>query len=218
MAPTTGFVLHVSMDLLQKQAEKHDTGLHLHVLPGAFVEEGRSICSCDAPLDDASRKAIADAVSIGPGRTFDHDPRFGLIVMGEIAARSLSAAINDPGTCADVMATAVKVLGYWSRQKRERDAGGRAAVEFDRVSAPAIREAGMVEDVFAPIARYGAPAVDVGITLQLALKSLQRLDGDIPAAALALSHYALQRASHAGLPEVDLEQLRSASETGRKTL
>lgn len=218
MAPTTGFVLHVSMDLLQKQAEKYDTKLHLHVLPGAFVEPGWPIVSCDRPLDDPARKAIADAVLVGAGRTFDHDPRFGLVVMGEIAARSLSAAINDPGTCADVMATAVKVLGYWSRQKTERDAGGRPAVEFARVSAPAIREAGMVEDIFAPIARYGAPAVDVGITLQLALKSLQRLNGDIPVAAAALSHYALQRASHAGLAEVDIAQLRASSNTGYQAM
>ncbi|CAN5406607.1 DUF2254 domain-containing protein [soil metagenome] len=212
MAPTTGFVLHVSMDLLQARAERLGAVLHLHVLPGAFVEPGLPIASTDQPLDDPSRKAIADAVLIGPGRTFDHDPRFGLIVMGEIAARSLSAAVNDPGTTLDVMATAVKVLGHWSRARAERYAKGGVAPEFDRVTAPAIREAGMVEDVFAPIARYGAPAVEIGITLQQALQSLRRLDGDIPEAAAALSGYALQRAAHAGLADVDLAQLRKAAQ------
>ena len=212
MAPTTGFVAHVSMDLLQARAERLGTTLHLHVLPGAFVEPGVPIVSSDAPIDDVARKAIADAVLIGPGRTFDHDPRFGLVVMGEIAARSLSPAVNDPGTALDVMATAVKVLGHWSRSRSARDAAGVAAVEFDRVTAPAIREAGMVEDVFAPIARYGAEAVEIGVTLQQALRSLQRLDGDLPAAAADMSRYALQRAAHAGLAEVDLAQLHQVAE------
>ncbi|MDP9900082.1 DUF2254 domain-containing protein [Variovorax ginsengisoli] len=212
MAPTTGFVQHVSMDLLQARAERLGTTLHLHVLPGAFVEPSLPLVSSDSPLDEVACKAIADALLIGSGRTFDHDPRFGLIVMGEIAARSLSAAINDPGTTFDVMATAVKVLGHWSRARSERDAKGDVLVEFDRVTAPPIREAGMVEDVFAPIARYGATAVEIGITLQQALRSLQRLEGDIPAAASELSRYALRRAAHAGLAEVDLAQLTGVAQ------
>jgi uncharacterized membrane protein len=206
-APDTGFVLHVSMDLLQAQAQKLDLKLYLHVLPGHFVEPGMPIMTSDRPVDATAQAALCDAVSIGPGRTFDHDPRFGLVVMGEIAARALSPAVNDPGTSLDVMATAVKVFLYWTTTKAERG-GDAAAPQFSRISVPGIHEAGMVEDVFAPIARYGAGSVEIGVALQRALGSLHRLDGEIAAAAARMSRYAMVRAVHAGLPQVDLDELR----------
>jgi uncharacterized membrane protein len=187
------------------------------VLPGAFVDPGTAIVSSDTMLDDEARRAIADAVLIGPGRSFDHDPRFGLVVLGEIAARSLSAAVNDPGTATDVMTAMVKSLAHWSRTRHARDAEGRPEVRFDRVSAPAIDEAGMVDDAFLPVARYGAPAVDIGIALQRSLASVRRLRGTLPASAAALSAYALERARHAGLAQVDVELLeRAASKEGSK--
>lgn len=65
----------------------------------------------------------------------------------------------------------------------------------------------MVDDAFMPIARYGATAVDVGIALQRALASVQRLPGALPPTAAALSRYALERARHAGLAPVDLALL-----------
>ena len=220
-APTTGFVQHVAMDLLQRRAEALGTTLHLHVLPGAFVEPSVVLASSDTPLGDEDRRAIADALVIGTGRSFDHDPRFGLVVMGEIAARAMSASVNDPGTALDVMATAVKTLVYWIETQRTGGEGGThtgsgtdaaPGPEFDRVSAPALREAGMVEDVFAPLARYGAGAVEVGVVLQRALASLRRMghapfDGPLQ----ELSRYAIARAEHAGAMPCDIRQLREAA-------
>ncbi|WP_295984572.1 DUF2254 domain-containing protein [uncultured Variovorax sp.] len=211
MAPVPGFVLHVSMDLLQAQAERLDMRIFLHVLPGSFVEPGVPIMTSDRAVDTKSQAVLCGAVSIGPGRTFDHDPRFGLVVLGEIAARALSQAVNDPGTSKDVMATAVKVFAYWTKALAQRDESPPAP-EFDRIAVPGIDQGGMVEDVFAPIARYGAGAVEIGIALQRALRSLQWLEQDeIGAAAAKMSGYAMQRAVHAGLPEVDLDELRQNS-------
>jgi len=215
-AATTGFVQHVSMDLLQAKARALDTRLHLHALPGAFVDPLSVLVSSEATLDDADREAIRQAILIGPGRSFDHDPRFGLVVMGEIAARALSASINDPGTVLDIMATAVRTLSHWAdRQAEPRpDAGANAENEapFDRVTAPAVREEGMLEDVFMPIARYGAPAVDVGVVLQHALHSVQRLYPRFVDEAGHIAAYALERAAHQGLCASDLDALRAAHE------
>ena len=231
-APTTGFVQHVSMDLLQRRAEALGTTLHLHVLPGAFVEPSVVLASCDAPLGEEDRQAIADALVIGTGRSFDHDPRFGLVVMGEIAARAMSASVNDPGTALDVMATAVKTLVFWIETQRNgvaeartpgkhknnkgkgraQDADAEAGPLFDRVSAPALREAGMVEDVFAPLARYGAEAVEVGVVLQRALASVRRMNhAPFNGPLEELSRYAIARAAHAGAMEADLRILREAA-------
>lgn len=211
LAPDTGFVQHVSMDLLQRQAEVLGTALHLHVLPGAFVEPTQPVVSADLPISAEVRQAVANAILVGPARTFDHDPRFGLVVMGEIASRALSPAVNDPGTALEVLAAGVKVLGHWSRAQAARDVEGPVDVAHDQVTVPPLREQGMVEDIFAPIARYGAQAVEVGVALQLALGSLQRLRGNLPEAARAMSSYALHRADDAGLPQTDTALLRRAS-------
>ena len=209
-APTTGFVQHVSLDLLQARAETLGAVVHLHVLPGAFVEPATRIASTDGPLDDASRKAISDAVLIGATRTFDHDPRFGLVVMGEIASRALSPSVNDPGSALDVLAAGVKTLHHWASGCRQRDDTAPEVV-FDRVSVPPVREAGMVDDLFTPVARYGAASVEVGVALQRALGSVMRFSHPpFDAEAKRLAHYALVRADHAGLCGPDLDALCAA--------
>ena len=217
-APATGFVQHVSMDILQKCAQQADATIHLHVQPGDFVEPSMVIATSTRPLDKEVSKAASDAVLIGKARTFDHDPRFGLLVMGEIAARALSPAVNDPGTAIIVLATAVRAMIYWVDEQRahekclQQDDPDASQPEFDRVSAPNLREAGMLTDVFDPLARHGALAVDVGVALQHAMASLRRLNHTAFNPMLAqISRDAIARAEHAGLFAPDLACLREAA-------
>lgn len=207
----TGFVQHVSMDILQKLAEKDDDSLKVHVLPGAFVEPSTLIISSDQVIDEARGQAMRDAVLIGASRTFDHDPRFGLVVLGEIATRALSPGVNDPGTALDVMATAVRTLAYWVHHLHS-DTGTDKHM-FDRVSAAPLDEAGMLDDVFLPIARYGAGAAEVGLQLQRSLAAIRRFQHPgFDAAVQRLSSYAIARAVHADLFEADVQGLREAAE------
>lgn len=222
-APITGFVQHVSMDILQKCAKRADATIHLHVQPGDFVEPSMVIATSTRPLDKEVSKAASDAVLIGKARTFDHDPRFGLLVMGEIAARALSPAVNDPGTAIIVLATAVRAMIYWVDEQRahekclQQDDPDASQPEFDRVSAPNLREAGMLTDVFDPLARHGALAVDVGVALQHALASLRRLNHTAFNSMLdQISRDAIERAEHAGLFAPDLACLREAALAARQ--
>lgn len=211
LAAETGFVQHVSMDILQKLAEAGDDALQVHVLPGAFVEPSVVIVSSNRPIDEARCQAMRNAVLVGHSRTFDYDPRFGLVVLGEIATRALSPGVNDPGTALDVMATAVRTLAHWVHH--QRSSGGTAELMFDRVSAPAMDEADMLDDVFAPLARYGATASEVGLALQRALASIDRLRHPaFEEGTERLSRYAIERAVHAGLFEDDINRLRDAAQ------
>ena len=80
------------------------------------------------------------------------------------------------------------------------------------MAAPNLREAGMLTDVFDPLARHGALAVDVGVALQHALASLRRLNHTALNPMLdQLSRNAIQRAEHAGLFAPDLACLREAA-------
>ena len=75
----------------------------------------------------------------------------------------------------------------------------------------------MLTDVFEPLARHGALAVDVGVALQHALASIRRLNHTAFNPMLdQLSRDAIQRALHAGLFEPDLECLRQAALTERQ--
>ncbi|MDI1270639.1 MAG: DUF2254 domain-containing protein [Polaromonas sp.] len=211
LASETGFVQHVSMDILQKLAEENDDTLYVHVLPGAFIEPSTLIISSDRAMDEARCKAMHNAVLIGASRTFDHDPRFGLVVLGEIATRALSPGVNDPGTALDVMATAVRTLAHWVQHLHSDS--GTAELLFDRVNAPPLDEAGMLDDVFLPLARYGAGAAEVGLQLQRTLGAIRRLrHPEFDAATQRLSRYAIARAVHANLFEMDVQGLREAAE------
>jgi uncharacterized membrane protein len=212
-SPATGFVQHVSMDLLQACTKEDKATLHLHVLPGEMVDPSVALVSSDMPIDDDRRAAICNAMLIGTARTFDHDPRFGMVVMAEIATRALSPGINDPGTALSVLSTGVRTLAYWVKLLKEERP--EAEVEFDRVTAPALDDAGLLEDGLTPIARYGDSAVEVGLALQRALTAIRSL-GHAPfvQASTDLSLYAIERASHAGLMPADVQRLRSAAVLG----
>ncbi len=217
-ASRVGHVQHIAMDLINKEAQRIGAPLHLHVLPGAFVEPSVVMVSCAQLLDEDARQAVQNAITVGAGRTFDDDPRFGLVVLAEIASKALSPGINDPGTAQAVLVAGVRVLVHWSAVQQEQRqlalASPRepAPVQFPHVTAPALREAGLVEDLFAPIARYGATAVEVGVAVQEALGSVQRTGhralGD---AAQAMSTYALAHARHAQVMDTDLRTLHAAA-------
>lgn len=217
LSSETGFVQHVSMDILQKLAEENNDTLQVHVLPGAFVEPSTLIVSGDQVMDDARREAMRSAVLIGASRTFDHDPRFGLVVLGEISTRALSPGVNDPGMALDVMATAVRTLAHWVHHLHSN--AGSADLLFDRVSAPPLDEAGMLDDVFLPLARYGAGAAEVGLQLQRSLAAIRRLHHpEFDTAVQQLSRYAIARAVHADLFEADVQGLREAAEEVQRVI
>lgn len=52
--------------------------------------------------------------SLGRPRTFEADPRFGLVVLSDIVSKALSPGIKDPDTAIDVIAAAVRLLCKWS--------------------------------------------------------------------------------------------------------
>ena len=206
LASDTGNIQHIDMQALQDCADSLDARIFLHRLPGSFVAPGVPLMSVSAmPLDDEPVAALRRALTIGVRRSFEDDPRFGLIVLTEIASRALSPAVNDPGTAIDILGRHVRILSQW----RERE---DADVRFDRVYVPPISVQDAVEDAFRPIARDGAGLSEVQIRLQKALNALFEGAPDIfgPACA-AMSREAIERAEAAPLRPSELSVLRSAA-------
>jgi uncharacterized membrane protein len=190
-AASAGYICYVDLPKLQRLAADRQLRIWLSAQPGAFVHDSAPIAHVDGIIDNAARRAIAAAFEIGPTRTFDQDPRFGVIALAEIASRALSPAVNDPGTAIDVIGRLVRILRQW----REDDA---PEVKFERLWAEAIDPADVIEDGFRPISRDGAALVEVQIRLQKGLLALAGIGPDsLRRAAAAQSAEAAARAANA---------------------
>ena len=133
----TGYVQHVDMGALQNFAEEIEGEVLLAVLPGTFVHRGMELAKVTKPHDEDQARGIRRAITIDDERTFEQDPRFGVLVLAEIGSRALSAAINDSGTAIDVIGRIVRVLLKWAEGPAEPE---NDAVQFDRIWVRPISE------------------------------------------------------------------------------
>jgi len=197
-AAKVGYVQHVDIAALQAWAEKAQGRVAVAALPGTFASPGRALAYLNAPQGEGTEtycEQVAQAFLIGRERLFDDDPRFGLVVLSQIAGRALSPAVNDPGTAIDVIGTLVRLFVMWSASAA---AGDAATPAYDRVEVPELSVRDMFDDAFTAIARDGAGTVEVSARLQKAFHALA-LTGDVAMRDAALHHgrLALARAEMA---------------------
>lgn len=206
---TIGYVQHINVSSLQAYAERAQLRITLAALPGTFSAPGRALAHVTADsgvFSDIDTSQIAKAFMIGDERQFDEDPRFGLIVLSQIASRALSPAVNDPGTAIDIIGTFVRLFALWVEPVEE---GYSPISEYDRVEVPEISVQDMFDDAFNAIARDGAGFIEVTGRLQKALESLASIgDTEMRSAAIYHGRLSLARAENAlKIPE-DLERVR----------
>jgi uncharacterized membrane protein len=211
-AGTIGYVQRVDVTALQKFAEKSQVQITVAALPGTFSAPGRALAYVTADsgdLSDIDTSQIAQAFLIGDDRTFDEDPRFGLIVLSEIASRALSPAVNDPGTAIVIIGTFIRLFTLWGEPVEE---GDTRTPDCDRVKVPEISLRDMFDDAFTAIARDGAGIIEVAGRLQKAFKSLASI-GDATMRDVAMHHarLALARAENVIELQEDIEVLRKLS-------
>ncbi|UTW11888.1 DUF2254 domain-containing protein [Marinobacterium rhizophilum] len=202
-----GYVQIVDLAALQALAAASQLRISLCCLPGSFVGPGRALaqvsqdpaaqtgCTTENDAKPWSTSEIACAFRVQPDRTFDEDPRFGLIVLAEIAGRALSPAVNDPGTAIDVIGSLVRLFALWARPVSDEE---RGATLYDRVAVPELGLRDLFDDAFTPIARDGAANLEVALRLQKAFASLAA-SGHTEMQQLSLEHaqLALARAEQA---------------------
>ncbi|MDK2767272.1 MAG: DUF2254 domain-containing protein [Sphingomonas sp.] len=180
-----GYVTNIDVAELGEAMAACGGVVHLAVLPGSFVDPGRVVAwVVDGDADVCAR--VAEAITVQRDRSYDHDPRFGLIVLSEIASRALSPAVNDPGTAIAVLAAQLRVFDQMARVT------GQPADE--RVVFPALEIEKLVVDAFRPIGRDGAAMVEVAVKLQSVLAALGGIAPDWAAAARHAAEDAKARA------------------------
>jgi len=213
-ADAVGYVQRIDVATLQSVAEDKGFQVSVAALPGTFASPGQPLAYVqsvqDLPDVAGASAGIMQAFMIGDDRTFDEDPRFGLIVLSEIASRALSPAVNDPGTAIDVIGTLVRLFTIW---RKAGVPGEEQIIEFDRVAVPEISVNDMFDDAFNAISRDGAATLEVAIRLQKALHSLASLgDFQLKAAAIAHAQFALRHSELALELSDELDALRNASD------
>lgn len=216
---SVGYVQHIDLETLQSQAESLKCRVMVAALPGAFVSTSHPLLYVEGEIEGdvgAGIKACAfkpeafsKAFKISPNRTFEDDPRFGLLALSEIADKALSPGINDPGTAINVIGTMVRLFTLWqSPLEKDRLLG----ITYDRVSVPELVIDDLFDDAFTAIARDGAAIVEVAIRLQKAFCALAKTDDqEIVAAARKHSRMALVRSEHAMSVQQDIDAVRSAA-------
>ncbi|KAB0681380.1 DUF2254 domain-containing protein [Aureimonas leprariae] len=198
-----GYVQHVDAGALSDVARDDGGRVFLNAIPGDFVGPDEPIAWVEGFGSDDVGSQVRDAFAIGDTRSFDQDPRFGAIVLSEIASRALSPGINDPGTAIDVIGRAVRLLAIWREPHEEEE------VEHPNVFVPTVELGDLFDDLFTPIARDGAATVEVGVRLQKAFRSLARLSPErFSSHARRHSGQALERAEAALAVEADRLRLQ----------
>lgn len=209
---TVGYVQHIDLETLQSCAEALNCRVMVTALPGTFVTTRRPLLYVQGgpeACEEFKPDAFTSAFTISSNRTFEDDPRFGLLALSEIADKSLSPGINDPGTAIHVIGTMVRLFTLW-QSPLEKDR--LRAISYDRVSVPELVIDDLFDDAFTAIARDGAGMVEVSIRLQKAFSALAETDDSaMVAAARKHSRMALARSELAmSLPE-DIDAVRRAA-------
>ena len=217
-AASVGYVQHINIVALQTWAEEAQLRVVVAALPGTFAAPDQPLAFIAGVSDqgEIDVECVVESFQIGAARLFDDDPRFGLVVLSEIAGRALSPAVNDPGTAIVIIGTLLRLFSLWNEPATT---GDEQVPMYDRVEVPEIALPDMFDDAFTAIARDGAGVVEVSVRLQKALRSLASL-GNVSMQNAAEYHgrLALKRARVALDMEEDFKAVQSAATLDKSTV
>ena len=180
-ASESGYIQHIYPEALNDAAKAHGVELYITRNIGhfAFLNEPLLMAVQRGDPEDEDHdwesleKAVRSNIRLGDLRTFDQDPRFGLVVMGEVASKALSPGVNDPGTAIDVITRIGRILSvYTDEDTQERDN------KLKYLYVPPLEPEDLIEDGFGALARDGATVVEVQQRLQSVLSGLMRHPDD----------------------------------------
>lgn len=165
-----GRITHVDIPALEHASSQIGGEIVLAALAGTFVDPSRLLAWTTVPIEDDQADLIRAAFTVEHDRAFDHDPRFGLVVLSEIASRALSPAVNDPGTAIAVIEAGTRVLATMLGGEQDDEACEPKGVWVPRFALP-----DLLDDLYRPISRDGAGLIEVAIRLQKSLGALQAI-------------------------------------------
>lgn len=193
----SGYIQHIYPEGLNALAERYDVHLYLPHAIGSYIFLNEPLAWVEGDITDEDQEEFTSLlrghVVVDDLRDYDQDPRFGLIVMGEIASKALSPGINDPGTAIDVITRVGRILSNYSDET-----GSKAdddSPELSRLWVPPLSPVDLLEDGYGSLTRDGAHIFEVQHRLQSTLSGMMRHpDKELGSAAFDFADLALRRA------------------------
>ncbi|RRH74790.1 DUF2254 domain-containing protein [Falsigemmobacter faecalis] len=205
-AGDVGYLQHIDLPGLSDLAEALETQIRIPVNPGKFLYADSILAWHDGA--EEKMEEFRAAFTTGIARTFDQDPRFGVMVMAEIGSRGLSPATNGAGTAIDVLGRLARLMTLWGEGTAELQAGAPEPV-YPRLRVAPLRDSDLFEDAFMMMARDGAGLVEIQVRLKKTLAALSRIGAPgFRAAAERQAEIAASRAAEALTQPHDLARLR----------
>lgn len=203
-SPITGYVTFIDVPALERVAAHAGIDLQVVAMPGRITDARTPLVLAggDDDVDERARSAIQRAFRVEPHRTYEQDPRLGVIALAEIGSRALSPATNDPGTAIEIIAALQRV--FTSTLATDPD----DEIVYPHVWIRPVAVDDLVVDGFHPIARDGAGVLEVQIRLQKCLAALATAAPAQSALFRATADHALGRARTA-LSRADARGLRA---------
>lgn len=162
-------LIEIGADSVESILTKFQIKSHLMVLPGRFLYPTTKVLAVTSAVTKEQEDALKGCIVVEPTRSFKQDPRFGLIVLSEVASKALSPAINDPGTAIAVLNAGTEIFRQWHENIHLKS--DDKAEKFKYVSVEAVDTGSLFDDFFGPITRDGAALIEVVLRAQKILAS-----------------------------------------------
>lgn len=205
-AASIGYVQNVDIEVLDEIASELGATIRVLERPGAFVDPHDPLVTVigEENLDEEIEDRIRRAFQMGDERRVGSDPRFGLILLSEIADRALSPGVNDPGTAIAVIGIHVRLMETWSDHLWQTN-----EVRFENIEVSPLDPEDLLDDAFTAISRDGSAMFEVGSRIQKSLAVLTRMNDEaLVKAARRHSSLALEQAELSLATESHKEILR----------
>lgn len=177
----TGYLTHMNLNYLYNLSKKFGFKIFIDVRSGDYIFKGDELAFLyfdeDTDLNAKEKESmlaqIYESFVIETQRSFEQDPRFGLIVLSEVAQRALFPAVNDPGTAFSVLNLIARLLLDESvLQDKDK------AYIYDRIGVKDLDISDFITQSIDAIARDGASNVEVALRVQKTLFAVYKNSED----------------------------------------
>ena len=173
----TGYVVSINFKALDELCSKYDVECSIQSLPGRFLYPETCLLKLNKVITEEKQDELRCCFIVEDTRSFDQDPRFGLIVLSEVASKALSPGINDPGTAISVLNSGAEIFSLWHEVDKAQKLN--QAKFFKNITICPLQTKCLFEDFFGPIMRDGASLIEVVLRSQKVLASLKNLSPDL---------------------------------------
>ena len=135
-----GAIQAVNLSRVVTWARQHECLVVMRHSVGEFIEAGDLLFEVygNPGQADAAERVLRGLVALGIERTIEQDPAFAIRVMGDVANKALSPAVNDPTTAVqvlDYLGDSLRVIG------RDRPVGALPGIPARRSEGSSPRSA-----------------------------------------------------------------------------